>query len=553
MKMKHIISSLLVVTLVACQHSPQFSVSGTIAGAEGKTLYLEHTALTFTTPMDSCVLNENGEFSLSAPAPQYPDFYRLRVATRSLPLAVDSIEEIVVSTSLDSLPYTMSIQGSDNSLAIAQLRATARTSTREQLRQQAQLTIVQNPRSLAAYYALFMKQGGEYIWNILDPADRRMYQAVATSFNAWMPEYERTKALYNQVKDIIQAERNASQQAAVRRFIDNADKILLTGHISPDGDSLGATLGLYHLLKQLGKDVMVMVPNRYPSFFEWMPGIDKVFVMEENKTEAVKIIKEADLIFCVDYNTLDRVNGMKPLIEQSKAKKIMIDHHLDPNINCDVVISHPEVSSASELAFRFMCRMGFYQEVSLETAQCIYTGMMTDTGNFSYNSNDPALYQIVSKLLEKGVTKDVIYNNVFNQFSEDRMRLMGYCLHKKMRIFPEHHTAFISLTRKELYTFNFQSGDAEGIVNLPLQISGIHYSCFMREDKVLPGDHCDDVVGKNKVKISFRSQGDRPVNIFAQEIFNGGGHANAAGGEFYGPINEAVKLFMSEYPKYFNK
>ena len=174
-----------------------------------------------------------------------------------------------------------------------------------------------------------------------------------------------------------------------RRFIDNANKILLTGHISPDGDSLGATLGLYHLLKQLGKDVTVMVPNRYPAFFSWMPGIDKVFIMEENKTEAIKIIKEADLIFCIDYNTLDRVNGMKPLIEQSKAKKIMIDHHLDPNINCDVVISHPEISSASELAFRFMCRMGFYQEVSLETAECIYTGMMTDTGGFTYNSNNP--------------------------------------------------------------------------------------------------------------------------------------------------------------------
>ena len=152
-----------------------------------------------------------------------------------------------------------------------------------------------------------------------------------------------------------------------RRFIDNANKILLTGHISPDGDSLGATLGLYHLLKQLGKDVTVMVPNRYPSFFNWMPGIDKVFIMEENKTEAVKIIKESDVIFCIDYNTLDRVNGMKPLIEQSKAKKVMIDHHLDPNINCDVVISHPEISSASELVFRFMCRMGFYQEVSIIT------------------------------------------------------------------------------------------------------------------------------------------------------------------------------------------
>lgn len=310
-----------------------------------------------------------------------------------------------------------------------------------------------------------------------------------------------------------------------RRFIDNANKILLTGHISPDGDSLGATLGLYHLLKQLGKDVMVMVPNRYPSFFEWMPGIDKVFVMEENKTEAVKIIKEADLIFCVDYNTLDRVNGMKPLIEQSKAKKIMIDHHLDPNINCDVVISHPEISSASELAFRFMCRMGFYQEVSLESAECIYTGMMTDTGGFTYNSNNPEIYIIIKALLEKGVDKDAIYNKVFHTYSEDRLRLLGYCLNK-MEIIPECNAAIIVLTQEELHRFNYKVGDTEGIVNIPLQIENVNKSVLVREDKT-------------QIKLSFRSQGDVAVNTMAEK-FGGGGHKNAAGGESTQSMEETL-------------
>ena len=301
-----------------------------------------------------------------------------------------------------------------------------------------------------------------------------------------------------------------------RRFIDNANKILLTGHISPDGDSLGATLGLYHLLKQLGKDVTVMVPNRYPSFFNWMPGIDKVFIMEENKTEAVKIIKESDVIFCIDYNTLDRVNGMKPLIEQSKAKKVMIDHHLDPNINCDVVISHPEISSASELVFRFMCRMGFYQEVSLESAECIYTGMMTDTGGFTYNSNNPEIYIIIKALLEKGVDKDAIYNKVFHTYSEDRLRLLGYCLNK-MEIIPECNAAIIVLTQEELHRFNYKVGDTEGIVNMPLQIENVNKSVMVREDKT-------------QIKLSFRSQGDVAVNIMAEQ-FGGGGHKNAAGGE----------------------
>ena len=310
-----------------------------------------------------------------------------------------------------------------------------------------------------------------------------------------------------------------------RRFIDNANKILLTGHISPDGDSLGATLGLYHLLKQLGKDVTVMVPNRYPAFFSWMPGIDKVFVMEENKTEAVKIIKEADLIFCVDYNTLDRVNGMKPLIEQSKAKKIMIDHHLDPNINCDVVISHPEISSASELAFRFMCRMGFYQEVSLETAECIYTGMMTDTGGFTYNSNNPEIYIIIKALLEKGVDKDAIYNKVFHTYSEDRLRLMGYCLNK-MEVLADCNAAIIVLTQEELQKFNYKVGDTEGIVNIPLQIENVNKSVLVREDKT-------------QIKLSFRSQGDVAVNIMAEK-FGGGGHKNAAGGESTQSMEETL-------------
>ena len=292
--------------------------------------------------------------------------------------------------------------------------------------------------------------------------------------------------------------------------------LLLTGHISPDGDSLGATLGLYHLLKQLGKDVTVMVPNRYPAFFSWMPGIDKVFIMEENKTEAVKIIKESDVIFCIDYNTLDRVNGMKPLIEQSKAKKVMIDHHLDPNINCDVVISHPEISSASELVFRFMCRMGFYQEVSLESAECIYTGMMTDTGGFTYNSNNPEIYVIIKALLEKGVDKDAIYNKVFHTYSEDRLRLLGYCLNK-MEIILECNAAIIVLTQEELHRFNYKVGDTEGIVNMPLQIENVNKSVLVREDKT-------------QIKLSFRSQGDIAVNIIAEQ-FGGGGHKNAAGGE----------------------
>ena len=220
--------------LVSCQRTPVFTVDGVVSDACGETLYLEHTALLKTSAVDSCVLTTEGDFSLSAPAPQYPDFYRLRIGPTSLPLAVDSTETITITTTRHELSTTLSIAGSDNSLAMAQLRTLARSASREKLREQAKQVIGANPLSLAAYYAVFMKQGGEYIWNILNPADRRMYQAVATSFNTWMPEYERTKALYTQVMDVLQAERNATQQAAVRQFIDNAESAFLDITLTDD-------------------------------------------------------------------------------------------------------------------------------------------------------------------------------------------------------------------------------------------------------------------------------------------------------------------------------
>ena len=312
------------------------------------------------------------------------------------------------------------------------------------------------------------------------------------------------------------------------KLIDNSKKILLTSHISPDGDAIGSTLGFYHMLTKLGKNVTVMVPNRYPAFFKWMPGIEKVVIMEENKAESVKIFKESDLIFCIDYNSLDRVNGMKPLIETSKSKIIVIDHHLNPNIKADVCISHPEISSSSELVFRFLCRWGYYPEITLEAAQCIYTGMMTDTGGFTYNSNDPEIYTIIKLLLEKGVDKDDIYRKVFNTYSEKRLRLLGYCLNK-MEILNDCNTAIITLTLDEQKQFNYAIGDTEGFVNMPLQIENINKSVFLREDK-------------DKIKLSFRSQGDVPVNVLAEK-FGGGGHKNAAGGESYSSLeNTIVKL-----------
>lgn len=231
---KHLIIIYVVLALVACQRTQTFTINGNISNADGETLYLEHTALLQTSTIDSCTLNARGNFSLKAAAPTYPDFYRLRLGTAILPLAIDSTETITITTTRDSLTYTSNIEGSENSLTIAHLRTIARTSSRNELREATKKVIAANPLSLSAYYAVFMKQNGAYIWNIFDPSDRRMFQAVATSFNTWMPNYERTKALYTQVKDIMQAERNMQHQAAVRQLIENTENAFLDITLTDD-------------------------------------------------------------------------------------------------------------------------------------------------------------------------------------------------------------------------------------------------------------------------------------------------------------------------------
>jgi phosphoesterase RecJ-like protein len=237
------------------------------------------------------------------------------------------------------------------------------------------------------------------------------------------------------------------------------------------------------------------------------------------------------------------------LLLQKACPKVLIDHHLFPADFADVTLSYPESPSASELVCKLIHSLSDYTD--REMATCLYTGMMTDTGNFSFNSNYPEMYETVASLVRMGVDKDAVYNAVFNAHSADRMRLVGYSLYQKMRLFPERHASLIALSRKELYRFHFQPGDAEGIVNMPLQISDVYYSCFMREDKIEPHERERAGDAKSKIKISFRSQGNRPVNRFASDFFHGGGHANAAGGEFFGTLEEAVQCFLDHYPDYF--
>jgi len=345
------------------------------------------------------------------------------------------------------------------------------------------------------------------------------------------------------------------------RCICDAQSIAIITHQNPDGDALGSSLGMRFFLLSLGKsNVANIVPTSFPDFLAWMPGVDSVITAEQQPELATQTLRDADLVICTDLAEATRVASMSSVLaerferaqqEEHKYSLLIIDHHLSSvYTSCPHQIAYPDSASASELVFRLAYQSG---KLSLneDFATCIYTGMMTDTGNFSYNSCQPEMYSIVAMLLTTGINKDAIYDKVFNAYGVDRVRLMGYCLYHKMRIFPEYHTALITLNRREIYRFNAKSGDMEGIVNLPLQIKDIYYSVFMREDKVPPHQKQEAGSSTIKAKISFRSQGDRPVNIMAREVFNGGGHMNASGGEFFGKVDQAAEKFAQVMPKYF--
>ena len=304
---------------------------------------------------------------------------------------------------------------------------------------------------------------------------------------------------------------------------------------------MGSSLALKHWI---GEKATVIVPNAFPAFFNWMPGSAQILIYEKEAQRCDALIAAADLFICTDFNDPKRIGPMGEKMLANPCPKILIDHHLNPTDFADEVHSHPEASSSCEIVYQLINDANGDAPLNDAIATCIYTGLMTDTGNFSYNSTRAELYDIIAALLRAGVQKDEIYNAVFNQYSTDRVRLTGYALYRKMRIYPEAHLALITLTADELDRYHYQQGDTEGLVNMPLQIADVFYSVYMREERPKPG------TPKPRIRISFRSQGDRPVNIWASEIFHGGGHANASGGELFGTIDQAVQLFEQTYKKY---
>ncbi len=316
------------------------------------------------------------------------------------------------------------------------------------------------------------------------------------------------------------------------RLIDGAQRIAITTHLSPDGDAMGSSLAFARVLSNIGKDVAVIVPDQPLQQLMFLPGAKDVIVGSAYPDFAESLFAKADLIVCLDFNELSRIDRLAQYVGKSEAPKVMIDHHLNPGDFADPTISHPEMSSTCLLLFRVLCRLELFNLIDKEAATCLLAGMMTDTGNFAYNASDPDAYIIEAELVRKGVDKVDLYNRLLNRTTENCLRLTSYALLEKMEVFHDFGAALICLTRQELNRFHYVKGDTEGLVNRPLAIPGIVYSAFLREED-------------GYVKVSMRSQGDFPVNVLCKEYFGGGGHLNASGGEFNGSLEECAELFRS--------
>ena len=329
--------------------------------------------------------------------------------------------------------------------------------------------------------------------------------------------------------------------ATLKENIDNSNRIVICCHKSPDGDALGSSLAWAEYLRTQGKEPDIIVPDAYPDFLQWLPGSERIIRYDKHAADkADEMLQKADLIFCLDFNGTNRVDEMKYALEQSPAHKIMIDHHLDPSMDTVLTVSHPQMSSTSELVFRIIWQLGGFEEMSRKCAVCIYCGMMTDTGGFTYNSNQPEIFFIVSQLLTKGIDKDKIYRNVFNNFSPWAIRLRGYLMSQKLNIFNDLHAAYFTISRRDMRDFHFIKGDAEGLVNEPLKIKGMRLSISLRED-----DRRD-----NTIWVSLRSVDDFPCNLVASDFFNGGGHLNASGGRLHCTLDEAERVVRRAFAHY---
>lgn len=326
--------------------------------------------------------------------------------------------------------------------------------------------------------------------------------------------------------------------AALTDLLASPKKIVITTHHKPDGDAMGSSLGLYNYLIQQGHHTSVITPTDYPDFLSWLPGDDEVIVYTEQTETAATLIANAQLIFCLDFNALGRINEMGVLVGESKAYKIMIDHHLDPEDFDDYRHWNINACATAQLIYDFIVNELHHKElINKDVATCLYTGIMTDSASFRLPNTSSTVHRIVAELIDAGAVNWRIHELVYNSASENRLRFLGHCLANCLEILPEYNTAIISVNKVDLQKYDVDTGDTEGIVNYALSIASIKLAAFIVERS-------------DKVKLSLRSKGEFPANEICKKYFNGGGHRNAAGGHSTDSLEQVVQQFKTLLPEY---
>lgn len=315
--------------------------------------------------------------------------------------------------------------------------------------------------------------------------------------------------------------------------------IVIVTHRNPDGDAIGSSLGLYHFLNKLGHTVRMVSPSEYPEVFSWMKDIEKIIVYDVEPEDSSAVIDRADMVFCLDFNALDRIDKVGELVDKAKGARVMVDHHLYPEPFADFILSDTAASSTCELVFDLIMGLGWKEHMDHIIGECLFTGILTDTGSFKYGTS-AKLFRIVAELIEFGVDDYRLQDLIFNSMSEKHLRLLGHCLHNRMEILEEYQTGIITLTKEDYANFDIQRGDTEGIVNFLLKVKNVKVAAFITEQPTI-------------VKISLRSKGDFSVQEIARRHFKGGGHKNASGGYSFQSLNATVRRFKSVLPHYKDK
>jgi phosphoesterase RecJ-like protein len=324
----------------------------------------------------------------------------------------------------------------------------------------------------------------------------------------------------------------------VKKLLSDPQKIVIIPHKNPDGDAIGSCLGLHHYVTSLGHQSVVVSPNDYPDFLKWMPGTDTVLNFEKKNSEALQAINDATVIFTLDFNDLGRIGQMQEVVSAAKATLIMIDHHQSPDSYAAITYSDVSMSSTCQMVYNFIRFLGDTDKINAEISNCIYAGIVTDTGSFKYSSTTGETHRVVADLIDKGARNTEIHNSIYDTNTPGRLHLLG-CALKNMVILQDYKTAYITLSQEELDTNHFKKGDTEGFVNYGLTLKDIRFAVIFIENR-------DEGI----VKISFRSEGDFSVNEFARNHFDGGGHTNAAGGKSNRSLQETTEYFLSLLDSY---